>query len=249
MKAPCRTFLALALVTTAVPAFAQRRPVQVWADVDAVTARPEQEAQSYSASERIFEETATGTVSYPTLSTERGTALSGGVLMFHGLGAGVRFSSAIKRQMTSTITLLLPNPVLFNLFSTDTTQAPLNRKDTAVDVSAVYAIPLGTRFIGVRAFAGPSRVEITQAVVQHFTFALASRASIQDVTTENVRAFAWGTHVGFDAEFFPLNNVGIGASVLVRHVNIPSQIDPFSRQPMALTPDRVVTSIGVRARF
>ncbi|HEX7797287.1 MAG TPA: hypothetical protein VF456_23155 [Vicinamibacterales bacterium] len=241
--------MALALSATAVPAFAQHRPVQVWADVDAVTTRPEQEAQSYSASQTIFSETATGTVNYPTLSNERGTAFSGGVLVFHGLGAGVRFSSAIKRQMTSTITLRLPNPVLFNLFSTDTTQTPLNRKDSAVDVSAVYAIPLGTRFVGARVFAGRSRVEITQAAVQHVTFAVAARASIQGVTTQNVSGFAWGSHFGFDAEFFPLNNLGIGASVLARHVEIPDQIEPFSGKAIALTPDRVVTSFGVRARF
>lgn len=116
-------------------------------------------------------------------------------------------------------------------------------------MSAVYAIPLGTRFVGARVFAGRSRVEITQAVVQRFTYAQTVPGRIETVATQNVRGFAWGAHFGFDAEFFALNNVGIGASVLGRHVEIPAQIESFSGKAIALTPDRVVTSIGVRARL
>jgi hypothetical protein len=103
----------------------------------------------------------------------------------------------------------------------------------------------------VRVFGGASRARITEAVIDHveYTFLGASGARIVNVTQQTASGFAWGSAVGLDAAVFLIRNVGLGVQVVYRNVDVPSQLEPFSGRPFALSAHRTRFAAGLRLRF
>lgn len=239
------------LLSMAAPAFAQGDAPRAWIDIDDAFARPTEDPQTYALSTPLFLETATASVSYPEPARGRVPAFGGGVRIYRRFGAGLRVGAEDKQTLDSTITVSVPNPVFFNRPRTAQITMPLERTERTIDLAVEYLVPLPGR-IGVRAFAGRSRVRITQALIQEVRYAESSGGTgvtIENVTQQTADGFAWGALVGIDAGVFVLRNVGVGVQIAHRTADIPSQLEPFTSQPLALSPRRTDLAVGLRLRF
>ena len=233
------------------PAFAQGDAARAWIDLDDAFLAPTQDARSYSLSTPLFGEVATASISYPEPAKARVPAFGGGVRLYRRFGIGLRVAAEAKQALNSSISVTVPNPVFFNRPRTAQITVPLDRTERTLDLSVEYLVPLPER-IGVRAFAGRSRVRITQALIREVRYAESNGGngvSIENVSQQTADGFAWGALFGIDAAFFPLRNVGVGVQIAHRTADIPSQSEPFTRQSFELSPHRTNLAAGLRLRF
>ena len=233
------------------PAFAQRRPARAWFDIDDAWTTPTEEARSYSLSNLLFGEVATASVSYPEPGKARVPAFGGGVRIYRRFGVGMRLGAKEQQTIDATITVSVPDPVFVNRPRISHIDMPLARTERTLDLSVEYLLPLPDR-LAVRAFAGRSRVRITQSVIQQVRYAEANggrAVSIEDVSEQTASGFAWGALFGIDAGFFVLRNVGVGIQIARRTADIPTQSEPFSGGSFELSPHRTEVAAGLRLRF
>lgn len=251
MRLSRRLLLLVSLIASASPAFAQRAPSRAWLDLDETFDTPTQDAQAYSTTARIFEEVGTATVSYPTLAKAHASAFGGGAQIYRGLGVGLRVAATERQTTAAAITVTIPDPVFVNRPHTGRTASSLERTERTLDLQVAYVLPLPSR-LGVRVFAGRTRSNITQSLIQHVTYKgpdAAGTVSIVDITELASKGFAWGMLVGVDAGFFLLRNVGVGVQLVRRNIDMPAQSEPFSGQSFTLSPHRTVAAAGLRLRF
>jgi hypothetical protein len=230
---------------------AQSSAPRAWLDIDDVFVKPAQDAQTFAITQPLFDEVASASVSYPTLEKSRVPAFGGGVRIFHGLGVGVRVAAVQQQTTDAHITVTVPDPVFFNRPKTADVALPLDRTERAVDLLVAYNVPMPER-LGVRVFAGQSRVRITQELVEHVGYVTSDNGAsirIANVTHQTAEAFAWGSLIGVDGAFFVLRNVGVGASFARRNIDLPLQPEPFSGKAFTLSAHRTEVSAGVRLRF
>jgi len=239
------------VVTVSSPALAQRTPSRAWIDIDDTFVTPTGSVQSYSTSQKLFDEIGTASVTYPTATKARVPAFGAVVQIVRGFGVGVRVASVERQTMPAAITLTLPDPVFFGKPHTGNSDTPLQRTERTMDLSAVYVVPMPSR-LAVRVFAGRSRVHITQSLIDHITYKypdVGGAVTIVNVTQQTADGYAWGSVVGLNAGVFLLRNVGVGIEVVRRHVEIPEQSEPFSAGPFTLSPHRTTFAAGLRLRF
>jgi len=247
----CMFAVCTSLMGLVSPAFAQRPPARAWFDIDDAWMTPTEQAKSYSISQRLFDEVATASVSYPAPVKARVPAFGGGVRIYRRFGAGVRVAAKEQQTLDATIAVSVPDPVFFNRPRTAQVAMPLERIERTLDLSVEYLLPLPDR-LTVRAFAGRSRIRITQGVIQQVRYAEANggkAVNIEDVSEQTASGFAWGALFGVDAGFFVLRNVGVGIQIARRTADIPTQFEPFSAGQFDLSPHRTAVSAGLRLRF
>jgi hypothetical protein len=242
---------ALLLLLIATPALAQQAPSHLWIDIDDVFATPTDQPQSYSVSKVLFNEVATSSLTYSPGEKTRIPAFGGGAQIYRGVGFGVRLTAVDRQTTPAAITLNLPDPLFFDRPHTARIGESLDRSERTVDLAAAYVVPI-PKWFSVRAFAGRSRVRITQSLIDQVTYKYPDAdggVTIVSVTHQTANAYAWGSLVGVDAGFFPLRNVGIGLELARRAVDVPTQSEPFSAHPFTLSPHRTKLAIGLRLRL
>jgi len=168
--------------------------------------------------------------------------VGGGVRLAGSFGVGVT-GSWFRRSADATFDLSVPNPTASNKpRALSGTVAELNRRETAVHVQALFAVPLGQK-ARVMFSGGPSTFNVSQDVVQSVEFDEAagfSSIKLNQVLTTGVTQTVVGFNVGADVTWLLGSHFGVGSVTRYSRANLT--IAPGSTS--ASTPTR---SIETRA--
>ncbi len=256
-KLPLAVALVLSFVTLGTgttPASAQTFD-RGWIDFNVISATPAQDAQTYTFSGRLFQETAAIAAVYPDFPRATGVLFGGGAGIGHGLGLGVQWT-AINCEYTVGLGISIPHPVFFNRPGSDgdVTHSMLERKDNAVDISAVYQLPTLDAW-RIRVFGGPTYFSVKQDFVndirytQTFNLLGANNVDITGFTQETVDDSAWGYHVGADVSFFFSKHLGVGGGLRVNRGTAKLASEPLSEGAAELKMGAAHVGGGLRIRF
>lgn len=171
----------------------------------------------YDHSTGLFEETARAGFDTPG-KTGATFDIGGGVRLVQNLGVGVTYSR-YSNERTATLSTTIPSPFDWNAASTAEQLLPMQRKEDAMHLQAIYRIPVSNKFqVGV--FGGPSYFRCLDDEVTQF--ALMSTVDVQDfdwnvyfkdVTQSVNKESVWGYHAGADVTYLVAKHFGVGATV------------------------------------
>lgn len=190
------------------------------------------------------------------------------------LRSGVLFGVAVTHQRDerrADVDVTLDHRDYHRPLTGRTTSAPLQRRDTAVHLSAGYA--WSSPHVQVRAFGGPSRFSVSQDLMDGLSLeevagfsgppfvTTYSLRGPTDVTSQPQRGSAWGYHAGADVAYYFGRHAGVG--MLVRYSDSTVALaDPLSSSLLtgyfrALTKNSTVevdtqrldVTAGLRLRF
>ena len=244
---------ALALMV-ACPVFAQEAPSRAWVDFNFVSVHSQQDAQTYTLTSQIYDETASAASAYPALPAARGGDLGGGVRVSRNIGVGIHFSMASYESPVG-LALNFPHPFFFNRFASDadTTHSALERRDRSLDFSMMYDLPISSDW-RIRLFGGPSYFTIKQEMVegiefdQDFSLAGVNVVDITSFTQRDVDDSAWGFNVGVDVAYFFSRHVGIGGVLRFNRATVNVE-EPLTTERVQLEAGATGVGAGIRFRF
>jgi hypothetical protein len=172
--------------------------------------------------------------------------ISAGVRLWGALGIGIAYSR-LDTTSTGDLNAPVPHPTLFNAYRPMTGFVDgLRREERAIHLE-IRAVG-GNRRFEAAAFAGPSRFDLRQTVVNNFFFQdLVSRVTFVRAETVEARTdSAIGFHVGGDAAVMIVPYVGFGG--FVRYSHAASEFDA-ARSRVSITAGGVQGGGGLRIRF
>ena len=154
--------------------------------------------------------------------------IGAGVRLAGSFGVGVT-GSWFRRSGGATFDLSVPNPLAGNRpRALSGTAADLNRREIALHVQALYAVPLG-RNARVMLSGGPSAFNVKQDLVQSVEFDEAvgfSSIRLNQVLTTGVRGSVAGFNVGADVTWLLGSHFGVGSTTRYSRANLT--MDPGS---------------------
>ena len=160
--------------------------------------------------------------------------VGGGVRLAGSFGVGVT-ASWFRRSGDATVDLSVPNPLTANRPRTlNGTVTGLNRREIALHVQALYAVPLGHK-ARLMLSGGPSAFQVRQDVVQGVDFDEApgfSSITLKQVLTTGVTRTIVGFNAGADVTWRLGSHFGVGS--VTRYSRATFTADPGSVTP-ALT--------------
>jgi opacity protein-like surface antigen len=140
--------------------------------------------------------------------------IGGGITLWRRLGLGVAWSQ-FSNDTPATLTASIPHPFFFSTPRTLTASLDgLRRKEQAVHVEVRGIAPVGKR-LQVSVFGGPSFFDVTQDVVDAFTYDETypfDTVSFRSATTRSEKVSKVGFNVGGDVSVFVTRILGVGAS-------------------------------------
>jgi len=167
-------------------------------------------------------------IANPTVYAERGAltadydvpagpGFSGSIAyrVWRNLGVGVS-ASGFSTSFPAALTGSIPNPFLFNRARTfDGSVDDLERTERALGVHLRGFFRLSPKF-AVSAFAGPTRLSVTQDVVTAIQYSEAypydtATFRAAQITTDEVNK--WGVGAGADLAFFVTRRIGVGLGI------------------------------------
>jgi opacity protein-like surface antigen len=203
---------------------AQRNSTKrVFIDVDFLVLGAPNETQHYSGTFTAFAgapTTVTTASDYPSIGTAVGVQFRAGYLLWRNVGARVNFRSAsaiTQLELEATV----PHPTLTVPAAIDETTADFKRRDTAVDISALFTLNITDR-VRIDLFGGPTVFWIDQEMLDHIsyvqTFDPAGPTNVVDLsegafTLERAENSVVGFNVGGGVSFFFHRHFGVGAEV------------------------------------
>jgi SH3 domain-containing protein len=226
MPAPADT-----ISTTRPPGFLKK----VWLDVNVGMAMSAANASLFSFSSRLLDSTAF------YAKPPRGAELDfGGGFMFTPVaGLGLNFSGAAHRDIVGLGAgfggLVLASGVTDELV----------RTEGAVNLQAMFIVPVNPQRFRTRVFGGPSIIRYRANMVSDFGFARSQVTTFRAVETGGT---GLGFHVGGDVTFFLSRLLGIGG--FARYSRATATIDePMSEKQQTITLGGFQTGGGLRIRF
>jgi hypothetical protein len=249
-----RTIAVLSLTLLASPALAQNAPSRGWVDINLVSVGSQQDEQTYTFSTPVFDEVATAATVYPKLSSGRRGDIAAGVNVHPRIGVGVHFD-LINYDSEVGMALRVPHPLFFNRFAEDArvTDSPLERRDRAVDIAAVFTVPTPDAW-RVRLFGGPTYFSVSQEMVEDIGFNQLfdifglNLVEIDTFTRRTVDGTAWGFNAGADVSYFFSRNVGVGAVVRFNRGTVTVD-EPLTGNSADLEAGHTTVGAGLRLRF
>lgn len=167
-----------------------------------------------AASPTIYAETGSLTADYD-VPAGAGFAGAATYRLWKNLGVGVgvsRFSTTFPADVTGSI----PYPFLFNRQRTfEGSVADLARKELALGLHLRGLFQLSPKF-GVSAFAGPTRLTVTQDVITTIQYAESypfESAAFSGVQISADKVNKWGVSAGADLAYYFTRNAGIGLGI------------------------------------
>jgi hypothetical protein len=172
-----------------------------------------------------------------------------GVRIWRALGAGVAVTR-VRSRTTALVEGDIPHPFLFEQLRHVSGQTdPIAREELALHAQIRVFIPVRSRF-DVVLFAGPSRWEVQQAVLDGVQYAEQypyDTAEFERAVLTSTRTAAWGYNGGVDISAYFTRNIGVGLLLEVATATLPQQA------PDGTTRDSVVGGLrggaGIRLRF
>jgi hypothetical protein len=229
---------------------------RAWIDVNVVSVTSAQDEQTFTYDSTLFAEPFRMTASYPKMPRATGALLGGGVGLTKGLGVAVQFVNA-KYEYTAGLSITVPHPLFFNRSATDATvtNETLERKENAIDISAVYQVPTPDAW-RVRVFGGPTYFKLKQELVEDIEytqiFGIITPTNVVDITRftqEEIDESVWGFHVGGDVSYFFSRHVGVGGTARFNRGTVSLEEEPFSLEPGELKVGGAIIGGGLRLRF
>ncbi len=179
----------------------------------------------YRDTQTIFEEEASADVAADGKS-DFAFDVGGGVRLFDNLGVGVSYSR-YDTKLDSVLEASIPHPILFNMPAVDSLEVPLARKEDALHISAVYTIPVTSKFqIGL--LGGPTHFRYEQEAISTFMIHLRLdfpefTIDLRDPVLTTLEGSAWGYHVGADVTYLFTDHIGVGG--LVRYSRASTDVE------------------------
>lgn len=179
----------------------------------------------YRDTQTIFEEEASADVAADGKS-DFAFDVGGGVRLFDNLGVGISYSR-YDTKLDSVLEASIPHPIFFNMPSVDSLEVPLARKEDALHISAVYTIPVTSKF-QIELLGGPTRFRYEQEAISTFMINLQLDPTeftidLRDPTLTTLEGSAWGYHVGADLTYLFTDRIGVGG--LVRYSRGSSSVE------------------------
>jgi hypothetical protein len=247
----------MSLLLSGLPVFAQTlAPSRGWIGVDLVRLQSAQKAQTFTWSGREFGEIGTATTAYPALPGITGMKVAGGIGIRGGLGFALGFSSGSYDSIVG-LGVRVPSPFFFNTFASaiNVTDKALRRRDRAIDLSAVYAVPTPEDRLQIHVFGGPSHFNVTNdmvedvSIIRTASFRIPVNSVVIDgYSSKKVSGSAWGFNVGADTAWFFTRYVGLGGGVRLNRGTV-TVLEPNSVENQDLNVGHAEFSGGLRLRF
>lgn len=241
------------------PILAHAQGTQGFANISFGVQNPATKDFTQNAEAPLREETASFEATYK-LKSGSAFDLSGGVLFRSTFGVSIGFTRYSK-DGTGEATVVLPHPFFFDEPASDTADTDaVEHTETAVHIDAVFAPRFNNKSLQVMLFAGPSRVKVTQRLVNDVQIRetlspdLDYAIDITDFRYETDEPSAWGFNVGGDVAYMFTSNVGVGGMIrFVRatvdlHDAIESTVQD-SGVTQSFKAGGVVAAFGLRVKF
>jgi hypothetical protein len=226
-----------------------------WVNVDFARYTTLADAATFTFAKPMYGEVAAVSAAYPKFGGVNDVAISGGFTAVGPLGVAIGFDG---QDYSSPVGLgaAIPSPYFYNIhgIAGSVTASPLTRKDRAIDLSAVYSIPLG-RSARLRVSGGPTYFHVDADMVSAIGYDQAASAlipvnvvAISSYLHQPVTGSAWGFNAGADLSVFFSRHFGVGGIVGINRgaVTIP---EPLSANNAELTTGHVEIGGGLRVRF
>jgi len=211
------------------------RFTNVWLDVNLGMALSAASESRYSFSSFLLDSAAF--YGKPPLGAE--FDFGGGFMFTPLVGLGVNFSGAAHKDIVG-----LGAGVGSVVFASGTTDQ-LVRTEGAMNLQAMFVVPLNPKRFRTRVFGGPSVFRYSAEMVGDFRFAGSQVTSFRSVVTDGT---GLGFHVGGDVTFFFSRLVGAGG--FARYSRATATIDePMSEKKQNITLGGFQTGGGLRFRF
>lgn len=151
--------------------------------------------------------------------------IGGGFMVMRNVFVGASFTQGTKQTRDVTVNASVPSPIFTDTFRAATGSVTgLEHKERAVHLQALWQVPVTVEF-GVTLFAGPTFFTVEDELVSGFSITEAggdfTSVSLGDIRTEGQKHTTTGFHVGFDAQYMFMRNVGFmkeaGVGGMVRY--------------------------------
>jgi hypothetical protein len=206
-----RSFLCvLATITLfAAPAAAQDHRVFVNVNVGALS---QSQDLKQTANFLLYDEPGTWEANHTIESGGPFFDLGGGYRLHRNLFVGASFTQVSKQSRGVTVNASVPSPLFTDTFRNASGSATgLEHKERAVHLQALLQIPVTVEF-AVSVFGGPTFFTVEDELVSGFSLAEAggdfTSVSLGDIRTEAQKHTTTGFHLGFDAQYMFMKNVG-----------------------------------------
>jgi hypothetical protein len=196
-----------------------------------------------------FAESATATVEYPAGSAP-GVDVSGGYRLWRNLAVGAGLTS-VSRPTTTVVSGSLPNPLYLNKPTMLSGGFDANHSETAINVLATWAIPLGPKML-LMVGGGPSFVSVTQTTVdaEGIGVMLAypyDSGMISGAKTTDSSQLAVGFSVGADFTYRLSKTVGVGG--MIRYARASADFPVTGQPSVAVAAGGLEVGGGLRVLF
>jgi opacity protein-like surface antigen len=180
---------------------------------------------------------------------------SGGIRVWKHFGIGVGYS-LLKATETTTITALVPNPIVFNsLRQATASTGDLTHTESVIHVQLVWMMPVSEK-LHVAAILGPSFFMVKQDLVSSLTTTegappLFPTVTIASVQTQQQSKNSPAVTVGADIAYFMAERWGLGGFVRYSrlsggNIEVPT---PDGQGAIAVAAGGTQVGVGLRVRF
>lgn len=220
--------LSLAMAGVALPATVSAQ-TSIFAGVSVGVETPATGSFTQSASTPFRNETSRQSSDY-RVPSGLFVGAEGGYMIRPWLGAAIGFTRFASKD-TADYSLTLPNVLVSNaaVTRTGTTIEQLDHSERALHLSVVF-VPQMRMPVDVKIFAGPSRIYVSQQLVDDLDITETIGGSGYNFTIDKATigqntpcACAWGFHVGADVSKYLRPNVGVGAMVRYARATVDLQ--------------------------
>lgn len=194
----------------------------------------------------VYRENSEANTAYVMTEGFKTLDVSAGVRLWGALGVGIGFSR-LDTSSIGTLDARVPHPTVFNAHRPMSGTVEGLRREERILHLEIRATG-GNRRFEAAGFAGPSRFDVRQTVVNNFFFQdFVSRVAFVRAETLEARTdSALGFHVGGDVAVMIVPYVGFGGFVRYSHAN--TEFDA-GRSRVTVTAGGVQGGGGLRVRF
>jgi opacity protein-like surface antigen len=238
-----------AITLLAVPAAAQEGRVMVSVSGGGALAKTQDFRQA--AEFPLYDETGTWDAAH-TIEGGSFFDIGGGVRVTRNFGVGIAYTVRSKHTRDVTVNASVPSPIFFDTFRSATATVPgLEHTERAVHLQAQWHVPVTVEF-GLTLSAGPTffsvRDELIESLAPGETGGNAVR--LENIGISGQRNTTTGFHVGLDAQYMFMRNIGAGAMLRYSRgsVDLTAPAGTSSGQ-IAIDTGGLEIGAGLRFRF
>ena len=214
------------------------------------SAESRSKAREFRSEFIIFSERGSAMATYPRPSRSLFPfEVGGGVMLTRGFGLAASYARIVYEDAVSVVATF-PDPEFLGAAATDSAEASLERKETAVHVSMVL-VPVRTDRTRWRLLFGPSffsyRADMVRDVAYVSNLARPQTAiTITGINNDTASASATGIHAGIDFEYVFARWVGLTAGTRYDDANVTLDQEPMSNREQRIRVGSLRFVVGVR---